>query len=76
MMETLKRVTGVIVKFVQKILIFICLVLLYIIGLGLTYPLVYLFSRRRLVPAGPVDNSYWLEAEGYEASMEECERES
>jgi len=55
---------------VQTVVVTVLLFFVYVLGLGLTRLVASVFARRHLAPFGPGDarESYWLPAEGYDAS--------
>lgn len=57
---------------VQHVVVTALLFVLYVFGVGATRLLVALAARRylRMYTTGPVQDSYWLEAEGYELDPE------
>lgn len=73
----MKRLLQRIIRIVQKVLITVCLVVVYVIGLGVTRLFVFLFRRR--TPFRSRDDetgTYWKKAAGYEADLERCVRQS
>jgi len=75
-LDRIKRLTAALVLRVQKVLVTVSLFLLYIVGFGLTRALAAVFQRR-LLAGRPADaESFWLEAEGYEADAASLARGS
>ena len=72
-LRTLKKVQRTIILAVQAFLIPVCLTLVYVIGLGLTWPLALLFAPRKgLGMFVRRSESYWKKAEGYSPDIERC----
>jgi len=68
----IKKFVQTFIKTVQKILITISLLLIYIIGIGVTAFCAMLFNRR--IPKEK--NTFWIEAKGYECDIDDCMRQS
>jgi len=61
---------------IRKRLILIVLFFIYIFGFGLTLFFVAIFNRRMLRISEKGQNTFWKQAQGYNADIEECLRES
>ena len=66
MLKHIKRLLRVVIMVVQKILVTIFLVILYIVGLGATLFFVFIFKRSLLFKNYKNDRTFWKEASGYE----------
>ena len=71
------KLLDIYIRSVQKVLIFIFLLLTYFLAMGLTYALALVFNRSLLWdrPA-EADGTFWTDAEGYEPDLEDCQRQS
>jgi len=68
-----KKVQRAIILAIQAFLIPVCLTLIYVIGLGLTWPVAFLFAPRKgLGLFVRQSDSYWRKAEGYSPDIERC----
>ena len=65
-----------IVGVIQKFLVTIFLVINYYIGFGITYIFALIFNRKLLWVKKTNENTFWLEAEGYEPNIENFKRQS
>ncbi len=73
----LKRAMEVLIVVVQRIVITICLTLVYLVGLGLARAAATVLSRRSLADSAPAGAStYWLPAEDYREDPEQARRQS
>lgn len=73
--RSIKKVQWAIVRAVQVVLIPVCLTLVYVVGLGLTWFLALLFAPRKGLGlfVGHTE-SYWVKAEGYGQDIESCSK--
>jgi len=72
----IKKFVQTFIKTVQKILITISLLLIYIIGIGVTAFCAMLFNRRIPNQRHKEKNTFWIEAKGYECDIDDCMRQS
>jgi cytochrome c biogenesis protein CcdA len=72
----LRRLVGGIVRVVQAVLLAVLLFLVYVVGVGLTVLAAALFDRRLLRGQRRDDESFWVDARGYEARVENVARQS
>ncbi|MBU1125504.1 MAG: hypothetical protein KKC84_05730 [Candidatus Omnitrophica bacterium] len=72
----MKKIAQRIILFAQKILITCVLFLLYVIGFGVMFLAAFMFRRELLGMPEKKKKSFWKDAEGYAASMEESLRSS
>lgn len=63
----LKKKTQKFIIIMQKVLIPVLLVLTYLVGFGLTLVFILLFNKKIIFGKGEKEDTYWLEAKGYEA---------
>ena len=79
MIKTLKtfnrKVVQPVVKVIQKILVTVLLIIVYFVGLGITYLCALIFKRGLLFDMRTGD-SFWRKAKGYEPDTEDCLRQS
>ena len=61
---------------IQQILVPVFLVIIYIIGFGITAVYVWVFHRRLISPPRKDSETYWIEADGYSASEKEFKSQS
>lgn len=74
-LRTLKKASWAIVRVVQAFLIPVCLTLVYVIGLGLTWLFALVFAPRKGLGLFAGDSStYWKKAEGYSPDTETCSK--
>ncbi len=71
----IKKIIQKYIRIVQKIFITIALFILYIAGFGITLILVVIFNRGLLGIEKKGKNTFWKDAEGYEADLNECMKE-
>ena len=75
MLKKIKLFIGIFVRVIQKVIIFISLFLLYLIGFGIVAIFLKIFNRKRLMQDDKVD-SFWIAAKGYEENLEKSLRQS
>lgn len=75
-MNSIKKSVQKIIARVQKILIFILLLCLYIVGFGVTKLFIYVFGKAISSRKNEGCDTFWLEAQGYASDIGDCERES
>jgi hypothetical protein len=69
--RTLKKVQRAIIKAVQAVVVPILLTLVYLLLLGLTWPLALLLAPRKgLGLFAARSDSYWTKADGYEPELQ------
>lgn len=66
MLKHIKKISQVIIRVAQKILVTIFLTILYIIGFGATFIFICIFKRNFLFRNCKNDSTFWREATGYE----------
>lgn len=71
-----KKIILWIIFLIQKMLLFISLTLIYFIGFGITLFFMKIFSRRDLAGYSKDNDTFWIEAKGYEADIEDSMRQS
>jgi len=76
MIKMVRKIIQKYIRIIQKIIITIALFIIYIVGLGITLILVIIFNRRLLGVEKREKDTFWKDAEGYEADISECKRES
>ena len=64
------------IRIVQKVLITILLFIIYIIGIGVTKIFVMVFKREVFKRGYRSKATFWIEAKGYEANINDCLRQS
>jgi len=74
--RSIKAITLIIVSKIQRVLIFILLVITYYILFGISRIIIEIFSRRILWPKKTKSNTFWLDAEEYNPKIEDCMRQS
>ncbi len=72
----LKKIIQWYVMIVQKVLITVMLFMLYILGFGITFIFAVIFNRRLLGLERVNKYTFWKDAQGYDADINECMRES
>jgi len=72
----MKRIIGKFVAFVQKILIGVFLIFLYIFGFGATALLFKIFGLRFSGGRDDGSDTSWRDTDGYGSDMGDCLRES
>ena len=75
-MEKLRTLLRAVIQKVQSGLMFVLLLVLYLVGFGITYLFAALFSRRLLKPALPTERSFWANAEGYRPDKDDALRQT
>jgi len=71
-----EKIIRIYVRIVQKTLITIFLVMLYIFGFGVIYILALLFNRKLLGIGKKEKDTFWVESIGYDINMTNSSRES
>ena len=64
------------IRSIQKVFITIFLFILYTVGFGITLILVMIFNRGLLKIENKGKETFWKNAEGYRADINECMRQS
>lgn len=72
----IQRIIRAFIKIIQKTLIAISLVIVYIVGFGITLVFVVVFNRRLLRREYSTENTFWNKAVGYEVDIDESMRQS
>jgi hypothetical protein len=72
----LKKIIQAFIRTVQRILIFVSLTLVYFFGLGITLLFAMFLKRKLLKGYNKDDDSFWVEAKGYDADINESLRQS
>ena len=76
MTNILRKIQQFYIKTVQKILIFVFLLILYTIGFGITKLFIILFQSK-IFKQKPINNkTYWEKAKGFEADYNKCLKQS
>ena len=76
-LRTLKRIQRATVRAVQAVLVPVCLTLVYVFVLGLTWLVALVFAPRKgLGLFGKESASYWKKAEGYSPDIDACAKPS
>ena len=73
---TIKKIIQNLIRIIQRILIFVSLTVIYFFGFGITLLFMMIFNRKVLTGYSKNDNTFWIEAKGYEADIEESLRQS
>jgi|GEM_PF-6358035 len=74
--ERLKRFTLAVARGVTRVLLFVGLVLVYLLGVGPTALVTAVFSRRRWRARRGASGGYWQPAVGYTADLDDATRQS
>lgn len=74
--KLLERLTRALIWVVQKVLLTLLLFVIYVVGVGLTLVLAALFGRRLLRGQRKDQETFWVDAVGYEARKEDLFRQS
>ena len=72
----IRKIIQNFIKIVQKIVITVSLVIVYIFGIGITLIFIIIFNRRLLGITEGKRDTFWRDAEGYNSDISECLRES
>ncbi len=72
----IKKIIQKFIKIIQKILITIFLIIIYIVGIGITAIFVMIFNRRILRKEYKGKNTFWNEAKEYGADINISMRQS
>ena len=72
----IKKIIQNFIRIVQKIVVTIFLIVIYIVGIGLTSIFVMFFNRRLLRKTFIGKNTFWNEAKDYEADINSSVRQS
>lgn len=72
----IKRKIQNFIRRIQKLLITLLLFIVYFLCLGITLILMAIFNRKALTGYSKGDNTFWIEAQGYEADIEDSMRQS
>jgi hypothetical protein len=71
-----KKVIQNFIRIIQRILIFISLTVIYFLGFGITLFFMLIFKHKILTGYSKSDNTFWIEAKGYEADIEDSIHQS
>ena len=71
MLRRLGKIIQIAVKLIQKILLNLSLVILYIFGLGLTRLCLLIFHRSILIKSCKNNDTLWEEATGYQPDADD-----
>ena len=72
----LKKIIQSFIRIMQKALITILLIIIYIVGIGVTSLFAIIFKRQILKEKSKGKNSFWKEAKDYEADFNSSLRQS
>jgi hypothetical protein len=72
----MKKKLSNFIRTTQKIIITILLFIIYIVGIGITKIFVMVFKREILTRRYRKKDSFWIEAEGYAANINDSLRQS
>lgn len=72
----IKKIIRNFVRIIQKVLIVLLLTLIYFLGFGITVIFMMVFKHKILTGSRKDDITFWVEANGYEADMEDSLRQS
>ena len=72
----IKKIIQGFIKTVQKILIFVSLIIIYFLGFGITLFFMMIFNRKVLAGYSKNDNTFWIKATKYEADIEDSMHQS
>ena len=64
MPKRIKRIIQIIIRAIQKVLITIFLIILYVVGFGMTY--LFIFKKNILFKKHKKGKTFWVKAMGYE----------
>ena len=70
----IQEIIQPVIRIIQKILLAVFLILLYFIGLGLTLFFMLFFKRNILWGKPDSSNTFWSEAEDYDANLDNSMR--
>ena len=76
MLRRLGKIIQVVVRLIQKILLSVSLIILYILGLGLTRLYLSVFNRNILVKRYKKNDTFWKEAAGYQPDADDVLRQA
>jgi hypothetical protein len=76
MLKHIQKITQHVIRVVQRVLIAVFLVILYVIGFGLTSLFFRIFKRDFLSKKCEITNACWRDALGYEVNEEDNLRQS
>lgn len=74
--ESIKTRLQKLILIVQKILICALLFLVYLIGVGATLVLTFVFNPKALGIGSKKNSTFWKQATGYDADIDDCMRQS
>lgn len=74
--KKIKEKIRLLIRTIQKISTVICLIVVYIVGFGMTLVIAMIFNRRLLRRKKATESSFWNKAEGYEFDVNESMRQS
>ena len=72
----LKKIIQNFIRIMQKVLITISLITVYIVGIGVTFVFAVIFKRQILKEKYRAKNTFWNEAKDYEADFNSSLRQS
>ena len=76
MRDKLRKIFGVVVRRVQKVVMWVLLVMLYVFGFGATAAFALVFDRRVYRKDRPGQESYWVDAEEYVPDLDKSRHQS
>lgn len=76
MLKRLQKIAQIVARAVQKVLVPVFLVVVYVIGFGLTSVFLRIFRRDLLAKTCSADNACWGDAVGYGVDREDSLRQS
>jgi len=71
-----KKIIQNLIRIIQKLLIIFLLTIIYFLGFGITLIFMVIFNRKVLACHSGSDDTFWIDAEGYGADMEDSVRQS
>ncbi len=75
-LDRLKDFTRLVAATVTRVLLRVGLVLVYVVGIGLTGLAMALFARRRFAAYRSRAEGYWMEAQGCKPTLEDAKQQS
>ena len=75
-LDRLRDFTRLVAATVTRVLLRVGLVLVYVVGIGLTGLAMALFARRRFAAYRRRADGYWIEAQGCTPTLEDAKQQS
>ena len=72
----IKKIMQNLIRIIQRILITVSLTIIYFFGFGITLFFMMIFNRKVLRGYSEDDHTFWIEAKGYEADIDDTMRQS